>query len=58
MPNHEVWSAVYWEWPVQGAGGQSYQRVVLDQTGQTAATGLTSFARNLVGAVGRSVVSG
>ena len=26
------WLAVYWEWPVQSAGGLHYQRVVLNMT--------------------------
>lgn len=49
------WSAVYWEWPVQGIGGQRYERVILssdsrDLASPTAKGDLVTVARQMVAA--------
>jgi exosortase/archaeosortase family protein len=50
------WAAVYWEWPVTTATGETYQRIVLNELANVNPTGseaaLVAFARNVVSATG------
>jgi exosortase/archaeosortase family protein len=54
---NERWTAVYWEWPVQTAHGQLYQRIVLNEitVGGYAQSEqrLVAFAREVVTATGQ-----
>jgi exosortase/archaeosortase family protein len=51
------WAAVYWEWPVTTASGETYQRIVLNELATVNPTGseaaLVSFARSVVSATGQ-----
>ncbi len=51
------WAAVYWEWPVTTASGETYQRIVLNELAnvnpKASETALVAFARQVVGATGR-----
>ena len=50
------WAAVYWEWPVTTASGETYQRIVLNELADVNPTGseaaLVAFARDVVVATG------
>lgn len=48
-----VWTAVYWDWPVETAHGLAYERVVLhvtNQVGDTATDFLVAFGHEVVAA--------
>jgi exosortase/archaeosortase family protein len=51
------WAAVYWEWPVTTASGETYQRIVLNELADVNPTGseaaLVAFARDVVSATGQ-----
>jgi exosortase/archaeosortase family protein len=56
------WAAVYWEWPVTTASGETYQRIVLNELANVNPTGseaaLVAFARHVVSATGQESSQG